>query len=67
MDTELLVENKIEDGAALIRQLIRDQFEVRVAFWVKRTEEGLWYLYIATPTNRTTPNAGGSDSWTSRS
>ena len=47
MDTELLVENKIEDGDALIRQLIRDQFEVRVAFWVKRTEEGLWYLYIA--------------------
>ena len=48
MDSDLLLENKIEDGAALIRQLIRDQFEVSVAFWVKRTEEGLWYLYVAT-------------------
>src|SRR5688572_23132200 len=47
MDTDVLVESKIEDGDALIRQLIRDQFEVRVAFWVKRTEEGLWYLYLA--------------------
>lgn len=48
MDSDLLVENTIADGAALIRQLIRDQFEVTVAFWVKRTEEGLWNLYIAT-------------------
>lgn len=48
MDTDLLVENKIDDGLALIRQLWRDQFKVEVAFWVKRTEEGLWYLYIAT-------------------
>ena len=47
MDTDLLVDNKIEDGEKLIRQLIRDQFEVTVAFWVKRTEEGLWHFYIA--------------------
>lgn len=47
MDTDLLVENKIEDGERLIRQLIRDQFEVGVAFWVKINEDGLWYLYIA--------------------
>lgn len=48
MDTDLLVENKIEDGTALIRQLMRDRFSVTVAFWVRRTEAGLWYLYIAT-------------------
>ena len=47
MDTDLLVENKIEDGTALIRQLTLDQFSVTVAFWVRRTETGMWYLYIA--------------------
>src|SRR5215213_8800160 len=52
MDTNLLVENKIEDGAALIRHLIGDQFAVSLAFWVKRNEEGLWYLYIATSSVR---------------
>ena len=48
MDRELLVQTQIEDGAALIRQLVRDQFEVNVAFWLKRTEESLWSLYVAT-------------------
>ncbi|MBY0526263.1 MAG: hypothetical protein K2R98_22915 [Gemmataceae bacterium] len=47
MDTDLLVDDRIEDGEKLIRQLIRDQFEVGVAFWVKVNEDGLWYLYIA--------------------
>src|SRR5277367_1727242 len=49
MDTELLVEDKIEEGVMLVRQLIRDQLGVSVAFWVKITEDGLWYLYIASP------------------
>ncbi len=52
MDTDLLVENKVDDGATLIRQLIRGQFAVTIAFWVKRTEAGLWYLYIATSSFR---------------
>jgi hypothetical protein len=46
MDTELLVE-KIEDGERLIRQLIRDQFEIEVAFWAKADDADLWHLYIA--------------------
>lgn len=49
MDTDVLVENKIEDGESLIRQLIREQFGVEVAFWVKTSEEGLWQLWIASP------------------
>lgn len=48
MDTELLVENKLDDGEALIRYLMREQFNVRVAFWIKRSEGASWYLYIAT-------------------
>ena len=47
MDQNLLVEGGIEDGQRLIRQLIRAQFEVEVAFWVKRDEDDLWRLHIA--------------------
>jgi hypothetical protein len=49
MDTDVLVETKIEDGERLIRHLIRDQFSVEIAFWVKASEEGLWQLWIASP------------------
>jgi hypothetical protein len=49
MGTELLVENKIEDGQRLINQLIRDEIEVSVGFWVRTSEEGVWHLYIASP------------------
>lgn len=49
MDPDLLVEDKIEDGVMLVRQLVRDQLGVSVSFWVKITEDGLWYLYIASP------------------
>ncbi|MCI0620310.1 MAG: hypothetical protein L0387_01315 [Acidobacteria bacterium] len=49
MDTDVLVENKIVDGESLIRQLIREQFGVEVAFWVKTSEAGLWQLWIASP------------------
>jgi hypothetical protein len=49
MDTELLVESHIDDGQRLVEQLVRDDFEISVAFWVKTSEEGLWHLYIASP------------------
>ncbi len=47
MDTELLVDNRIEDGRKLIVELVRDGFDVVVALWLKTSEEGLWFLYIA--------------------
>jgi hypothetical protein len=49
MDTELLVEERIDGGQKLIDQLVRDGFDVRVAFWVKASEGGVWHLYIASP------------------
>ncbi|SIO62656.1 hypothetical protein SAMN05444166_7111 [Singulisphaera sp. GP187] len=49
MDSNALVEFQIDAGQRLIRQLVQDEFEVRAAFWVKTTEEGLWFLYISTP------------------
>jgi hypothetical protein len=49
MDTEILVGSHVEDGARLLDQLVRDDFEVGAAFWIKTSEEGLWLLYIASP------------------
>jgi hypothetical protein len=50
MDTDLLVTSHIDDGRRLLEQLDRDRFPVSVAFWVKRSDEGSWRLYIASPT-----------------
>ena len=46
MDTELLVDNRIDDGRSLLAKLVGDGFDVTVAFWVKTSDEGLWFLYI---------------------
>lgn len=59
MDTEILVESRIEDGELLIHQLIREQFGVEVAFWAKRNEDSLWQLWIASPSIEST-NLGES-------
>jgi hypothetical protein len=49
MDTELLVDDQIADGKSLIEQLIKDNFNVSVAFWIKATDDGSWQLHIASP------------------
>jgi hypothetical protein len=49
MDTKLLVTEQIDDGKRIVDQLMGDEFEVSAAFWAKTAEEGLWYLYIASP------------------
>lgn len=46
MDTELLVDNRVDDGQKLVWNLAKLSFDVSVAFWVKTSEEGLWFLYI---------------------
>lgn len=46
MDTELLVDNRIEDGQMLLAELVMEGFDVSVAFWVKTSEDELWFLYI---------------------
>lgn len=46
MDSEVLVENRIEDGRKLIDELDRNNFDVTVAFWVRTSEEASWFLYI---------------------
>jgi hypothetical protein len=47
MDQISLVDRRVEDGKRLVRQLVADSFDVTVAFWLKRSEEEWWYLYLA--------------------
>jgi hypothetical protein len=54
MDTELLVEEHIDEGQALIERLALEDFDVSVAFWAKATDEGLWQLFIASSSLSTT-------------
>jgi hypothetical protein len=49
MDTEVLVDDQIDDGQLLVEQLIKDNFNVSVAFWVKTNEDAAWQLYLAFP------------------
>ena len=47
MDQVSLVDRRIDDGQRLALELVRDKFDVTAAFWVKTSESGWWYLYIA--------------------
>lgn len=44
-----LVERQIEAGEELIRSLATDGFPVSLAFWAQESDDGLWFLYIASP------------------
>jgi hypothetical protein len=45
-----LVDRQIEDGGRLIRALASDGFGIVAAFWAEESGDGLWFLYIASPT-----------------
>ena len=47
MDTEVQVEDRIDDGRMLLEHLTTAGFQIAVAFWVKPREDGVWRLYIA--------------------
>lgn len=49
MDTATLVDDQIEDGKQFIHELKQSHFDVAAAFWVLTSEQGLWFLYIASP------------------
>lgn len=40
---------KAESGKRLIERLVVAGFDVQVAFWAKPTDEGKWFLYLASP------------------
>ena len=47
MDTETLVDRRINDGRKLLMRLAGVGFDVSVAFWAKTSDDGRWFLYIA--------------------
>ncbi|MCI0640395.1 MAG: hypothetical protein L0Y72_29830 [Gemmataceae bacterium] len=47
MDQAALVTDQIKDGESLLEQLVRDGFDVGIAFWLKSSEDEHWFLYIA--------------------
>src|ERR1039458_10039243 len=47
--SKTVVNEQAESGKRLIQTLVAAGFEVRLAFWAKPTEEGKWYLYLASP------------------
>jgi hypothetical protein len=49
MDKNTLVNEQAESGERLISALAADGFETRVAFWATPTEEGKWFLDLASP------------------
>jgi hypothetical protein len=49
MDQDTVVSEQTESGKRLIESLATAGFEVRVAFWAKPTDEGKWFLYLASP------------------
>jgi hypothetical protein len=49
MDQDTVVSEQTESGKRLIEALSAAGFEVRVAFWAKPTDEGKWFLYLASP------------------
>ena len=44
-----LVEMQIIEGQTLIDRLTHEGIGVTAAAWVKESESGDWYLYLATP------------------
>src|SRR5436305_489083 len=49
MDQDTLANEQTVSGERVIEALRPAGFAVRVAFWAKPTEEGKWFLYIASP------------------
>jgi hypothetical protein len=47
MDKETVVSQQIDQGKLLIVVLAQNGFDVQVAFWAKPTDEGKWFLYLA--------------------
>src|SRR6266436_631047 len=49
MDQGAVVSEQTESGKRLIEALASAGFDVRVAFWAKPTDDGKWFLYLASP------------------
>ena len=50
MDQGAMVNDQLDGGKQLIQELQHSGFDVSVAFWTKPSDEGKWFLYLASPT-----------------
>jgi hypothetical protein len=49
MDQGAWVSEQINDGKGFLERLAEEGVPVTAAAWVKESENGRWYLYLATP------------------
>lgn len=49
MDQRTLVVEQIEDGKRFLDHLTKEGVPLNAAAWIKESESGRWYLYLATP------------------
>ena len=49
MDQDTVVSEQTESGRRLIEALAAEGFAIQLAFWMKRTDEEDWNLYLASP------------------
>ncbi len=48
MDQNLLVTEQIDEGRKIVDRCVAAGIDVPAAFWLRPSEDGHWYLYIAT-------------------
>ena len=49
MDKDAVVSEQTESGERFAKALADNGFDVRAKFWLKPTDEGKWFLYLASP------------------
>lgn len=49
MGQDALVDEQVRSGERLLAQLAAVGFEITGAFWAQVSEEGVWFLYLASP------------------
>ena len=49
MGQDALVMGELDGGRELVERLTRAGFDVSLAFWLKETDAGQWYLYLSSP------------------
>src|SRR2546423_1873361 len=50
MDTDALVEKRLDDGRKLLDELLRRGVDVTAACWLRASENDKWYFYLVSPT-----------------
>lgn len=50
MDRTTLVDKQCVDGQRLIEKLVKSEFDVQAAAWIKTSDDAGWCLYIASAT-----------------